>query len=508
MTTDQPSAAAFLSPCIRVSLRTAGLPYNCTMDDRFSGLRTDLYELTMIQGYHTFGNNPEVIFDMFFRRPPFGGGFSVFAGLDDLLETLEKLHFSEADIAYLDSLGLFHAEFLAYLRRFRFSGTLYAVPEGSIVFPGEPLIRVHATLIEAQLIESLLLNVVNFQTLIATKAARIVSASNNGKVLEFGLRRAQGFDGSMSASRAAFIGGAAATSNTLAGRQFGIPVKGTMAHSWVMAFASEQESFERYAELYPESTILLIDTYSTLHSGIESAITVGKKMKAQGRSFGVRLDSGDLEYLSKKVRRKLDEAGLSDATITASNELSEEIVHQLVTSGCPIDSWGVGTNMVTGGDDSSLTGVYKLAAKQSGSAMIPTIKLSNQPSKTTNPGLKQLYRFFDDDDSPIADLITLEDENIEPGNRYIFHHPDLSARSFELSRYARVEPMLKPCMENGKRTFEPKSLQELQSHCVRSLDHIDHTYKRIINPHVFKVSLSTELAELKREMVSRHTTEI
>jgi nicotinate phosphoribosyltransferase len=276
-----------------------------------------------------------------------------------------------------------------------------------------------------------------------------------------------------------------------------------------MAFDSEEESFARYAELYPESSILLIDTYSTLESGITAAISVGKELQKQGRTFGVRLDSGDLEYLSKQVRRRLDDAGLPDATITASNELSEEIVHQLVTSGCPIDSWGVGTNMVTGGADSSLTGVYKLAAKERNGSLVPTIKLSNQPSKTTNPGVKQLYRFFDKDESPIADLIALEgEESIVAGNRYTFHHPDLSARRFDLSRYARVEPLLLPVIENGKRTGPRYELPEIQNFCRDSLERLDHTYKRIINPHEYKVSLSDGLAELKTQLVSHHTAEL
>jgi nicotinate phosphoribosyltransferase len=281
-----------------------------------------------------------------------------------------------------------------------------------------------------------------------------------------------------------------------------------MAHSWIMAFASEQESFERYAELYPEASIFLIDTYSTLGSGIDAAITVGRKMKQSGRSFGVRLDSGDLEYLSKRVRRRLDEAGLTDATITASNELNEEIVHQLVTSGSPIDSWGVGTNMVTGGADSSLTGVYKLAAKANDSTMSPTIKLSNQPSKTTNPGIKQVYRFLDQHGSPLADLVALEDETVEPGGRFTFHHPDLSARRFEMAHYSRIEPLLKQQMKSGKRQHERVELPDLQTRCVEALRKLDHTYQRIINPHVYKVSLSTKLADLKRDLVSRYTAEI
>ncbi|TFH05203.1 MAG: nicotinate phosphoribosyltransferase, partial [Spirochaetales bacterium] len=377
------------------------------MKSHVSALFTDLYELTMIQGYYEYDNNPEVVFDMFFRRQPFGGGFSIFAGLDDLLDQLEDLRFQADEIDYLRSLGIFKESFLEYLETFRFTGNIYAMAEGSVVFPGEPLIRVHGSLIEAQLIEGLLLNTINFQTLIATKSARVYVASNEGKVMEFGLRRAQGGDGAMSASRAAYIGGASATSNTLAGKRYGIPVRGTMAHSWIMAFSSEKESFEKYADLYPDTTVLLIDTYSTLTTGLEAAIEVGQRLKAKGKQIGVRLDSGDLEYLSKQVRHRLDEAGLTDATITASNELNEQIIHQLITNGSPIDSWGVGTSMVTGGDAASLTGVYKLASKTENGTAVATVKVSNQPAKTTNPGTKQVYRFRDANGTPLADLVAL-----------------------------------------------------------------------------------------------------
>ncbi len=471
-----------------------------------SALFTDLYELTMVQGYYLYDENPDVVFDMFFRRQPFGGGFTVFAGLEEFIDQLADFHFDADDIAYLRSLGLFKPEFLDFLTGFHFSGDVYAVREGSVVFPGEPLVRVHASLVEAQLIEGMLLNTINFQTLIATKAARVSVACDHGNVLEMGLRRAQGQDGAMSASRAAFIGGATATSNALAGKRYGIPVRGTMAHSWVMAFASEKESFERYADLYPESTILLIDTYSTLGSGLDAAIEVGTKLKAEGRRVGVRLDSGDLEYLSKQVRGRLDSAGLEDASIIASNELSEEIIHHLITSGSPIDSWGVGTSMVTGGDDSSLTGVYKLAAK--GSELVPTIKVSNQPAKTTNPGVKQVYRFRDTNGSPLADLIALESERIEEGQKYSFYHPDLSARRFSVAHYGSIEPLLKPVLMSGSRVSEAASLQSIQGFCRESLDEFDMTFKRIINPHIYKVSLSADLAEVKRNLIDRHTTEI
>ncbi len=470
-----------------------------------SALFTDLYELTMIQGYHRYLPDHRAVFDMFYRSQPFGGGYAVFAGLDDLLDRLERFRFSGSDIDYLRGVGPFDDHFLDYLREFRFQGELFAMEEGSIVFPNEPLVRVHGSLVEAQLIEGMLLNTINYQTLVATKSARVFVASNKGLVLEFGLRRAQGSDGAMSATRAAFIGGASATSNALAGKIYGIPVKGTMAHSWVMAFESEAESFERYAEMYPDATILLIDTYSTLESGLTHAIEVGHRLRKLGHSFGVRLDSGDLEYLSKQVRTRLDAAGLADAKITASNELDEQIIHQLVTSGCPIDSWGVGTNLVTGGVDSSLTGVYKLAAKGR-DGLQPTIKVSNQPAKTTNPGTKQVYRFTGSDGSPIADLITLDDEEIAPGRRYTFNHPDLSTRRFEMADYADAVPMLHRQMDRGKRLRGRVPLHDLQSRCIAALDELDETYKRLINPHVYRVSLSDRLTAMKREAIDRHAS--
>jgi nicotinate phosphoribosyltransferase len=327
-------------------------------------LLTDFYELTMMQGYFLNHYDPDTVFEMFFRKAPFDGGFTVFAGLQPLLEAVQELAFTPADRAFLQAEG-FGKEFLDYLSSFRFSGDIYAMPEGTVVFPGEPLLRVHAPLIQAQLLESLVLNILNFQTLVATKAARIWLASGEGTVLEFGLRRAQGVDGALAASRAAFIGGAAATSNALAGRLFGIPVRGTMAHSWIMAFPSELEAFRKYAEVYPDGCILLIDTYDTLKSGLENAVLVGKSLKESGHShFGVRLDSGDLEYLSKRVRKRLDEEGLEEAVIAASNELDEEIIQQLIAQEAPIDVWGVGTHLVTAKGDPALTGVYKLAARR------------------------------------------------------------------------------------------------------------------------------------------------
>lgn len=465
-------------------------------------LLTDFYELSMMQGYFLQRENPPVVFDMFFRRQPFGGGFSVFAGLESALAHISSLSFSEDDLAYLESLGSFHKEFLDSLSRFRFRGDVWAMEEGTLAFPGEPLVRVHGSLIEAQLAESALLAILNFQTLIATKTARIRLAANGGVIVEFGLRRAQGVDGALSASRAAFIGGAAATSNTLAGKLYGIPVRGTMAHSWVMAFASEREAFEKYAETYPDATVLLIDTYDTLGSGIENAIAVGKKLQAAGHtSFGLRLDSGDLEYLSKKVRARLDEAGLAEARIMASNELDEHIVHQLITRGAPIDSWGVGTHLVTGGGDPALTGVYKICARRNGSSWVPAIKVSNNPEKVTNPGIKQVWRFTNGEGNPLADLISLEDDPPAPGVAHRFHHPMGDYRSFTLREHAGITPLLSLKMKDGKILSDSPGLKVLQARAIGELDRLDDTYKRLINPHVYRVSLSTGLRNLKARLI-------
>jgi len=470
-------------------------------------LLTDFYELSMMQGYFLRGENPPVVFDMFFRRQPFGGGFSIFAGLDTALSHIESISFGPDDLAWLDRLGTFHREFLDFLGRLRFTGDIWAMKEGTIVFPGEPLVRVHGSLIEAQLIESALLSILNFQTLIATKSARIRLAARGGAVVEFGLRRAQGVDGALSASRAAFIGGAAATSNTLAGKQFGIPVRGTMAHSWVMAFRSEREAFEKYAQTYPDGTVLLIDTYDTLGSGIENAIEVGKKLASEGHTgFGVRLDSGDLEYLSKAVRQRLDAAGLADARIMASNELDEQIVEQLVTRGAPIDAWGVGTHLVTGGGDPALTGVYKICARLDGARWVPTIKVSNNPEKVTNPGIKQVWRFTNAAGGPLADLIGLDDDPPKPGASHQLYHPSGDYRSFKLEEYAAVAPLLAPRMRQGKIQDALEDPATARQRAISELDRLDDTYKRLINPHVYKVSLSTGLRDLKARLIREAPT--
>lgn len=474
-----------------------------------SALFTDFYELTMAQGYWKEGMNQKATFDMFFRRQPWNGGFSVLAGNETLLDALTEFHFSKEDIDYLHSLNLFEDDFLTYLKDFRFTGDIYMMDEGSIIFPQDILVRVHANLIEAQIIEGLVLNHINFQSLIATKTARVWLASNKGKLMEFGLRRAQGPDGAMSASRAAFIGGADGTSNTLAGKMYGIPVMGTMAHSWIMSFPNEVEAFRAYSKTYPASSVFLIDTYDTLKVGINSAITVGKELQKSGHSFGVRLDSGDIAYLATEVRKKLDAAGLHDAKISVSNELNETIINALLMQKAPIDSWGVGTHMVTGGDESSFTGVYKLAARSTkeNSKMIPAMKFSDNPAKTTNPGVKNVWRVYDENNMAKADILTLENEKIEVGKEYRFFHPKADYRQFTF-KASKVELLLKKRLENGKRILprldDSEQIRISRENMRNQLKTFDETYCRFLNPHVYKVSISEQLRKLKLSFIEEH----
>ena len=462
-----------------------------------SALFTDFYELTMAQGYWKRQINNPSVFDMFFRKQPFNGGFSVFAGLEPLIDIIEQFKFSGEDIEYLASLNMFEKGFLDYLADFHFTGDLWAMDEGTIIFPNEPLIRVHTNVIEASVLEGLILNTVNFQSLIATKTARIWLASNKGSIMEFGLRRAQGYDGAMSASRAAYIGGAAGTSNTQAGKKYGIPVLGTMAHSWVMSYPNEEEAFDAYAEQYPQKSVFLIDTYNTLESGIQAAIKSGRKLVAKGLNFGVRLDSGDLQYLTTKVREELDQAGLTEATITVSNELTEEIVESLVLNKAPINSWGIGTHMVTGGEESSFTGVYKLSAKTGPDGnLVPTMKLSDNPEKTTNPAVKQVWRLYHEDGTVKADVIALDDERILAGTCMRYYHPSNDYQSFSFNA-AYTEPMLSKKMSEGRRCVPQQNLPEIRSRVQAGLEKLDSTYRRILNPHIFKVSLTERIRNMK-----------
>ncbi|OJF77770.1 MAG: nicotinate phosphoribosyltransferase [Treponema sp. CETP13] len=461
----------------------------------------------MAQGYWKQKMDYPVVFDVFFRNNPFNGGFSVFCGIETLIDAITAFSFSNEDLEYLRSLGTFENEFIDYLKDFHFTGDMYSFREGSIIFPQEPIIRIHAHLIEAQIIEGLILNQVNFQSLIATKATRVWLASKKGSIMEFGLRRAQGSDGAMSASRAAYIGGCAGTSNTLAGRIYGIPVLGTMAHSWIMSFPTELEAFEAYAKEYPQNAIFLIDTYDTLQSGIKNAIKVGEKLVEQGYNFGVRLDSGDIQYLSTKCREELNKAGFPQATISVSNELTEQIISQLLANGAPINSWGVGTHMVTGGDASSFTGVYKLAARHNYSdkkELIPTMKVSDNPEKTTNPGIKNVWRLYDSDNMAHGDILALDDETIPLDKETCFYHPAIDYRHFEIQP-DHVENMLVKRLEKGKRLqprlSEAETIKESRQRLKEQLKSFDASFQRILNPHIYKVSLTKKLKDLKEILI-------
>ena len=469
-----------------------------------NALFLDLYELTMAQGYFKRHRNTPCVFDMFFRRNPFKGGYAVFAGLEPLLEAIQAFHFEESDIAYLASLNLFEESFLSYLKDFRFSGSLWAMDEGSLIFPSEPIIRVEAPIIEALLLEGLILNTINFQSLIATKTARIWLASGKSSIMEFGLRRAQGADGAMSATRAAIIGGAAGTSNTLGGKLYNVPVMGTMAHAWVMSFPTEEEAFEQYAAIYPDKSVFLIDTYNTLGSGIEAAIKVGKKLQAQGKNFGIRLDSGDMQYLSTEVRKRLDAAGLPDAKISISNELDEQIIESLILNRAPIDSWGVGTHLVTGGKESSFTGVYKLAAHQSVDGVWhPVMKVSDNPAKITNPGIKQVWRLYDGDGFFRADIIGLYDESMSVGKQITYYHPLNDYQQFSF-KAAKAEELLHPKIINGAYTGTKETLQELHQRTAQQLECLHPTSRRLLNPHIYKVSLTDTLFTMKQKLLHTH----
>jgi len=467
-----------------------------------NALFTDFYELTMAQGYWKEKKEIYTSFDMFFRRHPFGSGYSLFAGLWPLLKTIENFHFEDEDIAFLKSLNFFDEAFLSYLSSFHFSGDIWAMKEGSLIFPNEPILRVEAPIIEALILEGIILNMINFQSLIATKTARIYLSSNCGHIMEFGLRRAQGIDGAMSASRAAFIGGATGTSNALAAKEFGLPALGTMSHAWIMSFETEEDAFRSYASLYPHASVFLIDTYNAMTSGIESAIKVGKELEEKGYKFGVRLDSGDIQYLSQYIRHRLDEAGCKEAFIAVSNELDERIIESLVLNAAPIDSWGVGTHLVTGGEEASFTGVYKMAAYKDKNDWIPTMKVSNNIGKITTPGIKNVWRLYNDDGSMKADIIGLEDEKLKEGEMNTFYHPDNEWQTFNFSPN-KVEPLLHQVIRNGKIISEEPSLQKIKKFAMQELDSLDETSKRLLNPHIYKVSLTKKMKELKMNTLKR-----
>lgn len=471
-------------------------------------LLTDLYEMTMMQGYFKTGNRDIAVFDAFYRSNPSGGGYAVCAGLEQMIDYIKNLRFDEADISYLRSLHIFDEDFLAYLSSFRFSGDIYAIPEGTLIFPGEPLVKVIAPIMEAQLIETAVLNIINHQSLIATKAARVCYAAQGDGVMEFGLRRAQGPDSGTYGARAAVIGGCKGTSNVLAGQMFDIPVLGTHAHSWIMSFPDEYTAFKKYAELYPGACILLVDTYDTLKSGVPNAIRVFTEMREAGiplTYYGIRMDSGDLAYLSKRVRRMLDQAGFPDAVISASNDLDEYLIESLKLQGATITSWGVGTNLITSKDNPAFGGVYKLAAiADENGAFIPKIKLSENVEKVTNPGNKIIYRIYDNSTGKIkADLICLAEEVYDESQDLKLFDPNAPWKKTKLPGGSyRMRQLLVPIFKNGTCIYESPSVMDIRAYCNQEKETIWDETKRFVNPQEIYVDLSDKLYQMKTDLLN------
>ena len=475
-------------------------------------LLTDLYQLTMLQGYFEEKQaNETVIFDMFFRNNPHSGGYSVCAGLQQVIEYIEGLHFADEDISYLKTLNLFSDKFLSYLKDFKFTGDIYAIPEGSVIFPKEPIMKIVAPIMEAQLIETALLNIINHQSLIATKASRVVFAANGDTVLEFGLRRAQGPDAGIYGARAAMIAGCFATSNVLAGQMFDVPIRGTHAHSWVMSFSDELTAFRKYANLYPNACILLVDTYDTLKSGVPNAIKVFNEMREKGielKNYGIRLDSGDLSYLSKKARQLLDNAGFKDAIISASNDLDENLISSLKLQGAKISSWGVGTNMITSKDCPAFGGVYKLSAvyESDKKAFKAKIKLSENAEKNTNPGNKKIYRIYDKDTKKIiADLICLEEETLDTSEELLLFDPlDTWKKTLLPSHTYYTKELLVPVFKNGNCVYKSPSVMEIREYCKEEMDTLWEESRRLEYPHRTHVDLSQKLWDLKNNLLNEY----
>lgn len=471
-------------------------------------LLTDLYQLTMMQGYFKNPTDQVVIFDMFYRTNPCGGSFAITAGLEQMLEYIENLHFNEEDIEYLRNLHIFEEDFLEYLSTFHFTGDIYAIPEGTVVFPREPLVKVVAPIMEAQLVETAILNIINHQSLIATKAARVCYAAKGETVMEFGLRRAQGPDAGIYGARAAVIGGCAGTSNVLTGKMFDVPVLGTHAHSWIMSFPDEYTAFKTYAQMYPNSCTLLVDTYDVLKSGVPNAIRVFEEMREQGielKRYGIRIDSGDLAYLSKEAYKMLAAAGFDDAIISASSDLDEYLIDSLKTQDAKINSWGVGTNLITSKDNPAFGGVYKLAAVKSteDENFIPKIKLSENTEKVTNPGNKTVYRIYSKSTGKIkADLITLADEIFDPNeNMIIFDPVDTWKKTRILGGTYEIRELLIPVFKGGKRVYTSPSVMELREYCLKEQETLWDESRRLVNPQKVYVDLSQKLFNLKKDLL-------
>ncbi|KHL93439.1 nicotinate phosphoribosyltransferase [Paenibacillus sp. IHB B 3415] len=471
-------------------------------------LHTDKYQINMMYAHWVNGTHKRrAVFEAYFRKLPFGNGFAVFAGLERIAQYIAELRFTEDDIRYLSEQEENYAPaFLEELLQFHFQGSIHSMKEGALVFPDEPLIRVEGTIMEAQLVETAILNFMNYQTLIATKASRIKQVAPNDTLLEFGTRRAQEADAAVWGARAAYVGGFHATSNMLAGKMFGIPTKGTHAHSWVQSFPSEQEAFDAYARVMPDGVTLLVDTFDTLRSGVPNAINTAKKLEAQGKRMnGIRLDSGDLAYLSRKARQMLDEAGLQYVKIVASNDLDENTIMNLKSQGAAIDTWGVGTQLITASDQPSLGGVYKLVEIESPSGeMIPTIKISSNPEKVSTPGKKAVYRIIGQNGKALADYISFSGEEApRNGVRLKLFNPLHPYMRKHVEHYEAL-PMLEPIVVNGFQVYQLPDLNEIRRYHQEQLDLFWPEYLRKLNPEVFRVNLSEQLWNRKQQLIAEH----
>lgn len=468
---------------------------------------TDFYEITMANGY--FENNMHektAYFDMFFRKVPEGGGFAIMAGVEQLVEYLKNLKFEDDDIEYLRSKGIFNDKFLDYLKNFKFECDVWAVPEGTPIFPGEPIVVVKGPLVQAQFIETMVLLTINHQSLIATKTNRIVRAAEGRPVMEFGSRRAQGGDGAIYGARAAYIAGAAGTACTISDRMFNVPALGTMAHSWVQSFDTEYEAFKAYAKAYPENCTLLIDTYNVLKSGVPNAIKVfDEVLKPMGiRPKGVRIDSGDITYLTKKTRKMLDDAGYSDVSIVISNSLDEYIIQDILKQGACVDSFGVGERLITSKSEPVFGGVYKLVAIEDGEKIVPKIKISENVAKITTPCFKNLYRLFSNDTKKaIADVITLHDEVIDDSKEYEIFDPNHTWKRKKITDFTARKLLVK-LFDKGECVYDVPPLKSVRDYCMEEIDKIWDEVKRFENPHEYYVDLSQELWNVKYQLLSEN----
>ncbi len=472
-------------------------------DERNLSMLLDFYELTMANGYIKTGISDKIsYFEMFFRSVPDGGGFAVAAGLEQVIDYLENLSFDEEDISFLKSRGIFDGEFFSYLQSFRFTCDVWAVPEGTPVFPNEPVLIVRGPVIQAQLIETMVLLCINHQSLIATKANRIVRAACGRPVMEFGSRRAQGFDGAVYGARAAYIGGCSGTACAVSGRDSGIPVLGTMAHSWVQMFDSELEAFRAYADCYPDGATLLVDTYNVLKSGIPNAVTVFNELKAKGKSnFAVRIDSGDITYLSKRSHKMLDEAGLPEVKIVVSNSLDENIIRDILLQGACADSFGVGERLIVSASSPVFGGVYKLVAVEENGEIIPKIKLSENVTKITNPDFKELWRFYDNiTGKSTADVMTCFGEEIDQSEPYEIFDPEFTFKRKLLENYTAVK-LLKPVFINGECVYSSPPVKEIRDYCAAQIDTLWDEIKRFEYPHKYYVDLSQKLWDKKDKLL-------